>query len=48
MQTETKVSIAVAVTLILAAFYDLRISAAFAVVYLLANGVYRLRKRRSV
>jgi hypothetical protein len=37
----------VAVALILIALYDLRISAAFAAVYLLANGVYRLRKRRS-
>jgi hypothetical protein len=44
---ETKVSLVVAVALILIAFFDLRIAAGLAAVYLIASTVYRLRKRRS-
>jgi hypothetical protein len=48
-ETGTKVSVAVAVILVLTAFVDLRISAALATAYLIGYGVNRMmrdRKRR--
>lgn len=45
-ETEAKVSIAVAVVLLLVAFVDLKISAAIATAYLIAYGVYGMRKNR--
>jgi hypothetical protein len=44
--TEAKVSLAVAVILVLTAFVDLRISAALATAYLIGYGVNRLRRDR--
>ena len=46
MQTEEKISIIVALVLIVTALYDLRISASIATVYLIIYGVRRLRKQR--
>lgn len=46
METEAKVSIAVTVVLVVTAVVDLRVSAAIATVYLIAYGVYRMRKHR--
>jgi hypothetical protein len=43
---EVKVSIIVAVTLIVTALVDFRISAALATAYLIGYGVYRMRKTR--
>lgn len=45
LETETKIGIIVALVLVLSAFYDLRISAALATVYLVVYAVRRLRKR---
>ena len=47
METEAKVSIIVALVLIVTALYDLRISAAIASVYLVVYAVHRLRKGRT-
>ena len=46
MDNEAKVSIIVAVTLVVTALVDFRISAALATAYLIAYGVYRMRKTR--
>ena len=44
MQTDVKISIIVAFVLIITAFFDLRIAAAIATVYLIIYAVRRLRK----
>ncbi len=46
METEIKVSIIIALALILTAFIDKRISAGLATVYLIVYAVRRLRKRK--
>jgi hypothetical protein len=46
VENEAKVSIIVAVVLVLTAFIDFRISAALATAYLIAYGVNRMRKTR--
>ena len=45
-ETGTKVSVGVAVVLVLLAFVDLRISAVMATAFLIAYGVNRMRKQR--
>ena len=45
-ETGTKVSVGVAVVLVLLVFVDLRISAVLATVYLIAYGVNGMRKQR--
>ncbi len=47
METELKISIIMALALILTAFIDFRISAGLATVYLIAYAVRRMRKRKS-
>ena len=47
MEDETKVSIAVALVLVLTALYDLRLAAGLATIYLVIYGVRRLRKERT-
>jgi hypothetical protein len=46
VQTETKISIIVALVLVLAAFFDLRIAAGIATIYLIVYAIRRLRKSR--
>jgi len=46
-ESDAKISIVVAVVLVLTALYDLRISAAIACVYLVIYAMLSLRKRRT-
>lgn len=47
MQTEAKISIIVALVLVVTAFFDLRIAASIATIYLIVYAMRRLRKSRA-